>query len=47
MKDNEIGEIKENSSLKKWDDSGVDILDRFGLTRFCFWYNRVATFRSL
>jgi hypothetical protein len=32
MKDNEIGEIKGNSSLKKWGDSGVDILDRFGLT---------------
>jgi len=27
MKDNEIGEIKGNTSLKKWGDSGVYILD--------------------
>jgi len=27
MKDNEIGEIKGNSSLKKWGYSGVDIMD--------------------
>jgi hypothetical protein len=32
MKDNQIGEIKGNSSLKRI-NSGVDILDRFGLTR--------------
>jgi hypothetical protein len=32
MKDNEIGEIKGNSLLKRI-NRGVDILDRFGLTR--------------